>query len=165
MLWRLQVLPPLVRFGSALEEGVPVLDEAAHIRFEEEAIYHPPENTERRMELEAVHHYCLSIALLEAVIMRHLPKRSFEHAVLEVLRALELGHPHAKPLLQAEMARFPGHFSASAEQPGLYTGHRPLTGVRRRVLMRVNTPRQIEDPFSRSRDHSFKMDDSHIHSA
>lgn len=158
---RWEVLPPRVGFGSALEEGVPVLDETAHIPFEKEEIDQSTENTERRMKLEAVHHHRLSISLLEAMIMRHPPKRSFEHAILEVIRALKLGHLHAQPLLQTEMARLPGHFFVGAKQPGRHTGYCPLTGVRRRVLVRIHTPRQIEDPFSWSRNDGFKMDDSH----
>ena len=73
------------------------------------------ENAERRTKLETINHHGLLFAHFERVIMRHLPKCSFKHAILKMIRTIKLRHLHAESLLHAEMPRFPSHFFSGTE--------------------------------------------------
>ena len=93
--------------------------------------------------------------------MLHLPESPFEHHILEVIRTIKHRHLDLQALLHAKMSRLPCHFSIKAKQSGYDSGDGTLTCMLCRVLMRINTPRQIKNPFSWRRDHGLEGDNGH----
>ncbi len=99
-----QIRRPFLGLGDALDDLDSILEERAHVAFQDEPFGEKAQQGERRGELEVVGHFGSSIRQdAEAVLVMHAFKDALGHAVFKESGAMEGGDLGGELLPDAEV--------------------------------------------------------------
>ena len=93
--------------------------------------------------------------------MLHAAKRTAQHYVSEVFRALKLGDANHERLPDSEMSRSPSHLLVRADEAGCDACNGALASAQSRVGVKFDAASQVEHALNRSCDGSGEFNDGH----
>jgi hypothetical protein len=136
---------PLSTAEVAHKVAVPGLNETLEITAQHEFLHQPPKDSERRVELDPVHHGGGTGGVLaELMDVPEPPERPLHLFIDKVARDLHCGDSARHPEWNTEVPGPPGYLFAQGDQTRRDTGNGFLAGPRHRCGVRVDAPGQVE---------------------
>lgn len=132
-------------FGLMLQEAVAFADQPSHVALQDQAVHSSTDGTERRRELDEIHHHGHQAIVRESMLVPETSERSANLLVDEVV-----GRFHRDDLARhrewnTEVSGSPCDLLAETDQAARDTGNSPLSRLRHRVEVNVDASRQIEN--------------------